>query len=118
MSKLIVSVAAVFALAAAVVASATAQSVRVGATVRVSDDVVVGISYGRPYPVAVVIADRLHHGRVGHRHPRLHRKAWKHRRWGAAFEREHRRLHRDMRRGYVSVREHRRWHEAVARAHR
>jgi hypothetical protein len=112
MRKWLVSVLGVLALALATAAPAAAQSVRIGGSVRISDDVVVGFSYGDPY--------LRYDGSPGYRyrHSKLHRKFRRHhRRYHRAIEREHQRLHYDLSRGYVRPRAHRAWHDAVGYEH-
>lgn len=112
MRKCLVSVLGVIALGLAKAAPAAAQSVRIGGSVRISDDVIVGFSYGNRYP--------RYDGAPGYRyrHSKLHRKIRRdHRRYHQAIEREHRRLHHDLSRGYVRPRAHRAWHEAVGYEH-
>ncbi len=112
MSKTFVSVVALLVVSAFSAQPASAQRVRIGGSVRVSDHVVVGFSYGRPY----LAEDRYY--RLRYRHAKLHRRLSRtHGRYHRAVEREHERLHRDLYRGYASRRDHREWHEAVEYEH-
>lgn len=109
-------VAALAAVLSAMPATALAQQVSVDASVRLSDDLIVGVTYGRPY----VVRGRVyyHPHRVPIRRARVHRVLYRrHAHWHGDVAREHDRLHRALARGYISPRDHARWHRAAARDH-
>ena len=117
MRKTIVSAFAVLAALAWPTDPASAQAVRVGAAVRVSNNPSLGFYYRSPY----VRWMRYHDGYRWHR---VHRNGWGHRRYALRhrqylrrLEQEHGQLHRQMYLGRVGAREHRDWHIAVGFTH-
>lgn len=118
MKRLFVSVFAMLAVAALVAAPAEAQKVRLGVSVRVSDGVVAGVSYGYPHGARVVVYDDYYYDSRGVRHAKRHRKlARKHRKYHRKLAREHERLHYDIYRGRADAYDHAEWHAEVDYEH-
>jgi hypothetical protein len=96
---------------------ASAQ-VRIGASVRISDNVFLRVGLGRHGYVRVIPYDSRYAHRAWLRARQLRHRARSHQQWLREIEREHKRLHRAMRLGYVNAWQHRAWHEAVGFDHR
>ena len=111
-------VGAVMLLAGSVMADgAAAQLVRADARIRVSDDVTIGVSFGRPYAYrGVLIRPR---GRVGRRYSPAYWRAFerRHERWHRAIEREYDRLQRALSYGRITPRQFRIWLRETDRQH-
>ena len=117
MTRILVSAVAGLSLMAGSVAPASAQSVAIGASIRVSDNLTIGVSYGRPYNRRVRVYD-------GYRWRWVMRDGRRHRAFSLGhpvylrqLEREHDRVLRGLRHGTMSRRAHWRWHEAVGFTH-
>lgn len=111
-------VGAVILLAGSALAdSATAQLVRADARIRVSDDLTIGVSYGRPYVYRGVVIRP--HGRAGRRHSRSYWRALerRHARWHVVTDREHDRMLRALSHHRIPYGQYRRWLQVTDRQH-
>lgn len=117
MTRILVSAVAGLSLMAGSVAPASAQSVAIGASIRVSDNLRIGVNYRRPYNRRVRVYDG-YRWRWVMRDGRRHRAfALRHPVYLRQLEREHSRLVRGLRHGTLTSREHWRWHRAVGFTH-
>ncbi len=104
-------------------APASAQ-IRIGATVRVSDDAVIGVAYrsghlgARLYVGDHYRRDHTYRKRVVRQHARDHRKlAREHRQYHRELARAHAELHDLIDRGYLDWYDHAEWHDEAGYDH-